>query len=140
MNNLQTAEKGLWKTGKDEYKKFVNMKLTKKTNIVSLLMGILFTAIIILPIACLAFEIVELYWYKTAAIFAFVSVAWGLLLVCNGLSSYITVKMVQAYETDMLDVQKIDAKAIFFYQTFNIGFALVTLILLGFILVSALSL
>ena len=125
MNGSELKE-SYHKYGKKQYKKFVEIKLKKKTNIVSFLLGILFTAIIVFPFAFLLFKIIELYWFKSSTVLIFLCIAWGLLMLCNGLSSYITVKIVQAYETDMTDIQQIDAKAIFFSQTLNIGFGIPT--------------
>ena len=59
-----TVEKSLWRTGKDDYKKLMSIKLKAKTNILSFLLGLLFTAIIIFPVACLVFQFIELYWKK----------------------------------------------------------------------------
>lgn len=137
MNN-QTPQKSLWKIGKEEYKKFVYLDLKKKTNVISILFGIIFTAIIILPFAIFVERIVELYWYMAKTKIILLACAWGLLLICNGLSNYITVKIVKAYEKDMDEVQNIDEKAIFFYQTFNVGFALVTFAIMIFFYISSL--
>ena len=55
----------------------------------------------------------------------------------NGLSNYITIKIVKAVEKDMDDVQAIDDKAVFFYQTLNIGFGLFILAIIAFFFVNS---
>lgn len=131
--------KGLWRTGKDEFKKFMKIKFKKSTNFISNIFGMIFTAIPIFPIVWLMFEIVEVYWYNIDAVYIFLLTAWVLFMFCNGLSNYITIKILKAYEKDMDDLQAIDDKAIFFYQTLNIGFGVFILIIIAFFFVSAMS-
>ena len=50
-NNKPELKESYYKFGRKQYKKFMDIKLNKKTNIVSFLMGILLTAIIIFPFA-----------------------------------------------------------------------------------------
>ena len=48
MNSpIAQKEKSLWRTGKDDHKKFMSIRLSRKTNIVSFLFGIIFAAIIV---------------------------------------------------------------------------------------------
>ena len=129
-NNKPELKESYYRFGKKQYKKFLDIKLNRKTNVVSFLLGILFTAIIVFPFAFFLFKLIELYWFKSSTVLIFLCIAWGLLMLCNGLSSYITVRIVQAYETDMLEIQAIDSKAIFFSQTLNIGFGIAIFILL----------
>ena len=131
--------KGLWRTGKDEFKKFMKIKFKKSTNFVSYMFGILLTALPIFPIVWFIFELVEVYWYNIDVVYIFLLSAWVLFMFCNGLSNYITIKILKAYEKDMDDLQAIDDKAIFFYQTLNIGFGIFILIIIAFFFVSAMS-
>ena len=102
MNNdlNQLKDKSLWRTGKDDYKKFLSIKLSKKSNLVSFLFGILFTCVLVFPIACVVFQVIELYWFSRKSLLFFLAIAWGLLMICNGLSNYISIKMVKAYDKD----------------------------------------
>ena len=139
MNNtLVEKEKSLWKTGRDDYKKFMKIRLSRKSNIVSFLFGILLTAIIVLPFTFVIFQIVELYWFSRKTMILFLAIAWGLLMIANGLSNYITIRMVRAYNTDLVDIQNLDDKAIWFYHTLNPGFGIFMLIVMVFFWVSAL--
>ena len=139
MNNPVThRDKSLWRTGKDDHKKFMSIRLSRKTNIVSFLLGILFTAIIILPSTFIVFQVVEIYWFSRRALVLFLSIAWGLLMIANGLSNYITIKIVKAYNTDLVDIQALDDKAIWFYHTLNPGFGVFMLIVMIFFWVTTL--
>ena len=132
-------KKSFWRIGKEDNKKFNRIKLGRKTGVLTFLLGILFTAILVLPIAIFTFEAVELYWYNEKTMVIFLAIAWGLLMLCNGFSNYVTVKMAKAINRDMSDLQEVNEFAIFFYQSTNIGFGLFILAVLIFFGVSALS-
>lgn len=132
-----TIEKSLWRTGKDDYKKLLSIKLKAKTNIVSFLLGILFTALIIFPVSCVIFQFIELYWFSRDTIVLFLTIAWALLMIANGLSNYITVKVIKAYDKELTDIQNLDEKAIWFYHTLNPGFGAFMLVIMIFFWVSA---
>lgn len=136
QNNLR-SNKSLWSFGRSEFKRFMGIKLKRKTNIISFLFGILFTAIPILPLGWILFELVEIFWFNPSVVYIFLTIAWVLFMFANGLSNYITVRIVKENEKDMEDIQSIDEKAIFFYQTLNIGFGIFILIILIFFLVEA---
>ena len=60
--------KGLWRTGKDEFKKFMKIKFKKSTNFVSYMFGILLTALPIFPIVAqldLKRYVKTLYFFKS---------------------------------------------------------------------------
>lgn len=137
LNNQNSKPRGLWRTGKDEFKKFMDIKLKKKTSTLSYLFGILLTALPIFPIVWFIFEIIEIYWYNVNTVYIFLILSWVLFMFCNGLSNYITIKIVKAVEKDMDDVQAIDDKAVFFYQTLNIGFGLFILAIIAFFFVNS---
>ena len=139
MNSpITKKEKSLWRTGKDDYKKFMSIRLSRKTNILSFLFGILITAVIILPFTFIIFQVVELFWFSRQTLILFLSIAWALLMIANGLSNYITVKMVKAYDKDLTDIQALDDKAIWFYHTLNPGFGLFILAIMIFFWVTTL--
>lgn len=130
-------KKSAWSKGKEAMKAFYKIKLSKKTNVITFLVGILFTALLILPFAILLFEFIELYWYNPRTMVTFLAFAWGLLMICNGLSNFFTVRMCKSMLPDMKDLQSIDEYLILLYQTFNIGFGVFIFIILMFFGVSA---
>lgn len=135
MNN-DLRKTNIWSFGKSEYKRFLDIKVSKKTSILSYLYGILLTAIPLLPIAWLMFEIVEVLWYRSNTVYIFLTIAWVLFMFANGLSNYISIRLLKIKEKDMDNMQTIDEKAIFVYQCFNIGFGVFVLFIFAFILVS----
>lgn len=130
-------ERSLWRQGKEDYKKFMNAKLSRRSNGVSFLMGLVFAAIIILPFTFIVAQIIELYWYNRSSMTLFLLIAWVMLSAGNGLSNYIAVKMVKAYNKDMDDIQNLDDKAIWFYHTLNPGFMIFTFAIMAFFWVQA---
>ncbi len=137
--NETPRENSLWKEGKEQYKKFMNIKLKRMTSALSFIFGILLTAVIVLPVVWVIFEIIEIYWYNINTVYIFLILCWVLFMFCNGLSNYITIKIVKAVETDMTDIQSIDDKAVFFYQSLNFGFGLFILLVLVFFFIGAMS-
>ncbi|MDD3348574.1 MAG: hypothetical protein RBR48_06010 [Bacilli bacterium] len=127
MNN-----QSLWSRGKEETKKFYDIKLKRSTNIITFIFGLITTVIIIFPFAALLLEVLEMNWYKPQSMVAFLSLAWGLLMISNGLSNFFTVKLAKCYARDMLELQAIDENAILFYQCLNIGFGIFILAILIF--------
>ena len=137
-NNLKSRD-GLWTFGKKEYKRFMNIKIKRKTSIRSFLYGILLTAIPILPIAWFLFELVEIFWFQPSTVYIFLTIAWVLFMFANGLSNYLTIRILKVKEKDMSDLQSINDKAVFFYQSLNIGFGIFILAILVFFLVEAMQ-
>ena len=137
-NNLKSRD-GLWTFGKKEYKRFMNIKIKRKTSILSFLYGILLTAIPILPIAWFLFELVEIFWFQPSTVYIFLTIAWVLFMIANGLSNYLTIRILKVKEKDMSDLQSINDKAVFFYQSLNIGFGIFILAILVFFLVEAMQ-
>ncbi len=124
--------KNLWSKGKEETKKFYEIRLKRSTNIITFIFGLIVTVILIFPFAALLLEILEINWYRPQAIIAFLSFAWGLLMISNGLSNFFTVKLAKCYARDMIELQAIDENAILFYQCLNIGFGVFILAILIF--------
>ena len=137
-NNLKSRD-GLWTFGKKEYKRFMNIKIKRKTSILSFLYGILLTAIPILPIAWFLFELVEIFWFQPSTVYIFLTIAWVLFMFANGLSNYLKIRILKVKEKDMSDLQSINDKAVFFYQSLNIGFGIFILAILVFFLVEAMQ-
>lgn len=137
-NNLKSRD-GLWTFGKKEYKRFMNIKIKRKTSILSFLYGILLTAIPILPIAWFLFELAEIFWFQPSTVYIFLTIAWVLFMFANGLSNYLTIRILKVKEKDMSDLQSINDKAVFFYQSLNIGFGIFILAILVFFLVEAMQ-
>lgn len=137
-NNLKSRD-GLCTFGKKEYKRFMNIKIKRKTSILSFLYGILLTAIPILPIAWFLFELVEIFWFQPSTVYIFLTIAWVLFMFANGLSNYLTIRILKVKEKDMSDLQSINDKAVFFYQSLNIGFGIFILAILVFFLVEAMQ-
>ncbi len=132
------TEKSYWKTGKDEYREFCEIKLKKGTTTKSIFFGLLLTAILVIPLAVFVFQFVDLYWfYSPDAMYLFLGFAFALFMVCNGLSNYISVKAVKLIQQDMSNIQKIDEKAIFYYQFLNPWFALFILFILIYFAISS---
>ena len=52
--------KNLWSKGKEETKKFYEIKLNRSTNIITFIFGLVVTVIIIFPFAALLLEILEI--------------------------------------------------------------------------------
>lgn len=131
MNNYTEIKKSnLWIRGKQETKKFYDIKFKFWNNMKIFLGGILLTIILILPIVFLIYRLIRTYFYDFKIFSLLIAVSWTLLMFSNGLSNYISVKIAKAYGEDRENLQKIDEKAIFFYQFLNIGFALFTLLIL----------
>ena len=117
----------------------MNIKIKRKTSILSFLYGILLTAIPILPIAWFLFELVEIFWFQPSTVYIFLTIAWVLFMFANGLSNYLTIRILKVKEKDMSDLQSINDKAVFFYQSLNIGFGIFILAILVFFLVEAMQ-
>lgn len=132
------TEKSYWRTGKEQYREFCEIKLKKGTTAKSIFLGLILTAILVIPFAIFVFQFVDLYWFNTPNImYLFLGIAFALFMVCNGLSNYISVKAVKLLEKDMDNLQNIDEKAVFYYQFLNPWFALFILVILIYFAVSS---
>ena len=120
----------LWRKGKLEMAKYYDLKLKKSTDIKSLLLGLVITLIIILPVALIIINFIELMFYNIIARYILMFLSWALLMLCNGLSNLITIKIAKFYYSDNPNLTSLDEKAIFVYQTFNIGFGIFTLFII----------
>ena len=132
-------KKSLWKQGKEDSKKYNKIRLGRKVGLTSFFLGLVLTAIMVIPLACITFEVVELYWYNSRTMVIFLAIAWGLIMLCNGMSNYISVRIAKVMNKDMTNLQEINEFAILFYQSLNLGFGLFIFGVLLFFGVSSLS-
>lgn len=122
----------LWKKGKEEMKKFYELKLKKSTDLKSFIFGILLTLIVVLPVALLVINILQLFVFNRILRIILLFICWALLMLCNGLSNLFTVKLAKFYYSENPNLTRLDEKAIFVYQTFSVGFGLFTLFIIFF--------
>ena len=127
---LDNQNVSLWWKGKQEIKKFYDIKFNKSTNIKTLLFGILITAIIIIPFATILIQIFKAYFYQLNVCMFLVLIGWMMLWLCNGLSNFFTVKLAKIYYKENPKLQNLDEMAILFYETLNPGFIIFTFFVL----------
>lgn len=133
------SKKSLWRLGKENNKAYLNLNLKKGTSMKTLFFGMLLAGLLILPMAIIVFQFVELYWYhRPNTMYLFLGIAFALLMFANGLSNYITIRATQLCIKDMDNLQEIDAFSVFFYQFLNPWFALFVSVILIFFGVQAL--
>lgn len=120
----------IWSYGRSQFKEFMKIDFKKWTNFRTLFFGMLITAIIVLPIAMLAMRLWALFQYDISIYYLVISIVFILLMVCNGLSNFYTIRLSKLYNPDMANLKAIDEWSVFFYQTFNPGFAIFILIIL----------
>lgn len=128
MDNVK--QPSAWKKGKLEHNKFYDIKLNRKTNFITFTFGLITGAVLLLPLFLLLFQFLKVYGYDNTFFLLFIILIWILIMLFNGLSNYFTVKLAQAYNKDMINLQAIKPKYIFLYQTLNIGFALASLFII----------
>ena len=129
-SELKNKEVGLWRKGKQDIKKYYEVKLKKSTSIKTFLFGVLLTLILILPIALLLLQIFKAYIYNLDVVLFIVVLALVLVWFCNGLSNYFTVKLTKLYFKEDNKLQALDEVAILFYETLSPGFIIFTLFIL----------
>lgn len=121
-----------WMRGKLEQKKFYDIQLKRSTNIITFLLGLIFGALLLLPFGLMVFQYLMIYGYDMSIFVLYLTIIWVLIMIFNGLSNYFTVKLAQAYNKDMVNLQAIKPKYIFFYQIFNFGFGFISLLIIVF--------
>jgi hypothetical protein len=120
----------MWKKGKLEIQKYYNLKLNKKNDLKSLIFGMILTLLVILPFLLILIQLYNIFYYHLTIRDVLLIISWFMLLLANGLSNLFMVKLAKSYYPDYTALQEIDDTAIFIYETFNIGFAIFTLILI----------
>ncbi|MFA5543245.1 MAG: hypothetical protein WC008_00435 [Bacilli bacterium] len=123
----------LWKKGKIEMHKYYELKLRKSTDIKSMIFGLILTVVLVIPVAFLLIDILEMLYYHPLLSRLLIIVAWILLMLCNGLSNLFMIKLAKRYYPENPNLTNIDEKSIFVYQSFNIGFGLFTLAIMIFL-------
>lgn len=133
-NPVVNSEKkeSLWKKGKNDIKKFYEVKLNRKTNILSFLFSILFTIIVVLPLVLILIQFFKAYYYDLNLKLLFIVIGWIILWFCNGLSNYFNIEIAKKYFTEEPKLQNVNSKAVLLYETFNPGFIIFTFIILVF--------
>lgn len=123
-------EMNFWSRGRWEQKRFYDIRMNRSTNIMSFVFGLLLGTIIIAPFGLMIFEYIMIYGYDYHVFTFYLLLVWIALMLFNGLSNYFTVKLAQAKDKDIRNLQEIQPRYIFFYQCLNIGFGLFTLVLI----------
>ena len=118
------------KYGKQQYKKFGEYNVKKTTFLKTTFQGIFMTIFCIFPILLIMIQFFAMYFYNPSVKLFLITLAWVMLLVCNGLSNYFTVKFTKNLILDDPKLQEIDEKAIFLYTTFSPGYIVFTLVIL----------
>lgn len=119
-----------WKKGKQEIKRYYDLQLKRSTDFKAFLFGILLTLIVLLPIILVIIQLFKTYIYHPYLRFGLVLLGWFMIMFANGLSNMFMVKIAKAYYPENPNLTNIDEKAILVHQTFNIGFALFTILIL----------
>lgn len=131
--NDRKKEPNFWLRGKIEQRKFNDINLNKKTNILTFIFGLLMGALILLPFGIMLLQHIIIFGYDLSIFVLYLTIIWILMMIFNGLSNYFTVKLAQAYNKDMINLQDITPKYIFFYQILNFGFGLFSLFIIVFV-------
>lgn len=134
-SELENKNISLWRKGKQDIKKFYDVKLKRSTNIKTFLFGVLLTIICILPFALLLIQFFKAYVYNLNLVLLFALIAWVMLWVCNGVSNYFTIKLAKLYFSEDPKLNSVDEIAVLFYETLNPGFIIFTLFILVFVFV-----
>lgn len=134
-SELENKNISLWKKGKQDIKKFYDVKLKRSTNIKTFLFGVLLTIICILPFALLLIQFFKAYVYNLNLVLLFALIAWVMLWVCNGVSNYFTIKLAKLYFSEDPKLNSVDEIAVLFYETLNPGFIIFTLFILVFVFI-----
>lgn len=130
---LDNQNVSLWRRGKQDIKKFYDIKFNRSTNFKTLVFGILITTVIIIPFVAILFQLLRSYIYNLNVCMLIMLVGWVLLLICNGLSNYFSIKLAKIYYKENPKLESIDAMAVFFYETLNPGFIIFTFAVLMFL-------
>lgn len=120
----------LWKQGKKDIARYYELRMKKSTDLKSLIFGIVLTLIAILPILLILIQFFKVYLYNITARFIILGIAWLLLMLCNGLSNYFMVKLAKLYYPENPNLMILNNKAIFVYESLNIGFGVFTIIVI----------
>lgn len=132
-SELKNKDISIWRKGKQDIKKFYEVKFKKSTNIKTFLFGLLLTLICVLPFALLLIQFCRAYIYNLDIVMLIVSIGWVLLWICNGLSNYFTIVLAKLYFKEDNKLQSVDQSAVLFYEIFNPGFIVFSFFIIIFI-------
>jgi magnesium-transporting ATPase (P-type) len=121
-----------WLRGRRETKKFYEIRLNRSTSFSTFIFGFLIAALLIFPIGLLIYQFLAIYGYNLSIFGVYLILIWLTLMLFNGLSNYLTVKIAQSSAKEIRNLQEIEAEYIFWYQLLNIGFGLFSLIIIVF--------
>lgn len=127
-------EQSLWKLGKQETKRFEEITLKGFKGTLAFLLSLVFTIIAVLPVAILIYQLIVVYSYHPYIFPLILIFSWLTLLFCNGLSNLITLELSKAYYPDNSKLQNINSKALFVYQSLNIGYAIWMIVMIILVL------
>jgi len=133
LNKKDDQNVSLWRKGKNDIKKFYDIKFNKSTNIKTLVFGIIITAVLIIPFASLLIQFFQAYYYNLNVCLVILLIGWILLWLCNGLSNYFSIKLAKLYYKENPKLQSLDEGAVLFYETLNPGFIFFTFCVLLFL-------
>jgi hypothetical protein len=68
------------------------------------------------------------FLYNITIRFIILGIAWIMLMIANGLSNYFMVKLAKLYYPQNPNLTELNTKAIFIYETLNIGFGIFTIV------------
>lgn len=125
--------KKLWIQGRKDYKEFANMSLKGYKSSLAFIFSLVLTILTVLPVALVIYQLYSVFFYHRPILNTLIGLSWLLLLLCNGLSNYFTLEISKCYYHYETKLQKLSSKGVFVYQTFNIGFAVATFVILLFV-------
>lgn len=120
----------LWKQGKKDISRYYELKMKKSTDFKSLLFGIILTLIVVLPFLLILIQFFKVYLYNITIRFIILIISWILLMICNGLSNYFMIKLSKLYYPQNPNLMVLNNKAIFVYESLNIGFGFFTILII----------
>lgn len=116
--------------GKENMKKYYEIRMKKLADWRLLFESILLTLVIMLPIILMYIQLFYIYGHNVYNIIIIAIIGWILLMLLNGISNALQISFAKAVYTDSKIAQELNPKAVFIYQITNIGFAIFTFIII----------
>jgi hypothetical protein len=123
-------KKNFWLRGRNNQLRFNKIKMNIKTDILVTLYGLFSALIILLPLGLLIFQFLMVFGYSKPLFYFYLFVIWLAVLLFNGLLNYLIVFYSKLIDKENKDLQEIEVKYVFLYQCLNIGFAIISLIII----------
>lgn len=117
-------------TGKDNMKKYYEIKMKKLADWLMLFESLLLTLLIFVPIILMYIQLFYVYGHNVIAIIIISAIGWILLMLLNGVSNAFQIAIAKANYKDNKVAQSLNPLAVFIYQATNIGFAIFTFIII----------